>query len=83
MAPQLNRRPVRIDVDRDRSEQGYLLFADGFLVAVISHLEEAVPGEMQDSWHVEAGFGPCKSTLPAPIFESQEEAEDWVSRFLH
>ena len=78
--PRLDRQPVRVAVDGDKSEAGYLLFADGVLVAVISNLKETVDGALQDNWYVEAGFGPCDGLLPAPIFKSQEDAERWVSR---
>src|SRR5687768_6322712 len=41
----LDRHPVRVAVDGDKSEQGYLIFADGVLVAVLSHLKETVDGD--------------------------------------
>jgi hypothetical protein len=80
MSPTLDRHPVRIAVDGDKSEQGYLIFADEVLVAVISYLKETVDGQLQDNWFIEAGFGPCDGIMPAPIFKSQEEAERWVAR---
>ena len=46
------------------------------------HIKEAVDGELQDNWYVEAGFGPCDGILPHPIFRSQVEAERWVSERL-
>jgi hypothetical protein len=79
MAPTLDRHPVRVAVDGDKSEQGLIVFADGVLVAVFSYLKETVDGSLQDRWYLEAGFGPCDGTLPHPIFNSQDEAEQWVS----
>lgn len=40
MAANLNRHAVRIAVGGDKSEQGYLIFAEGVLVAVISYLKK-------------------------------------------
>jgi hypothetical protein len=77
-SPDLEYRPMRVAVDGDKSEEGYLVLHDDVLVAVISHLQETVDGELRDSWYVEAGFGPCDGLLPAPIFKSRDEAERWV-----
>lgn len=79
MNARLNQHPVRVAVGGDRSERGFLVFAEGVLVAVISHLEETVDNELRDSWFLEAGFGPCGGVIPPPIWNSQEEAERWVS----
>jgi hypothetical protein len=77
MAPKLDRHAVRVAVDSDKSEKGLLVFADGILVAVFSHLNETVDGELQDRWFLEAGFGRCQEVKP-PVFDSREEAEQWV-----
>jgi hypothetical protein len=82
MAPRLDRHAIRVAASADQSEQGFLIFADGILVAVISRLEETVDGELRSSWFLEAGFGPCDGIIPAPIFKSHEEAERWVSTRL-
>jgi hypothetical protein len=60
MAPILDRHPVRIAVDSNKSEPRFLILADGVLVAVLSHLQETVDGELQNNWYIEAGFGPCE-----------------------
>jgi hypothetical protein len=78
MAARLDRHPVRVAVDGDQSEAGVIVFADGVLVAVLSCLNETVDGELQDRWYLEAGFGPCDGVLPPPVFDSQDEAEQWV-----
>lgn len=82
MAPALDRHPVRVAIDGNKSEEGSLIFADSMLVAVTSHLRETVDGDLNESWYLEAGFGPCDSLFPAPIFKGQEDAERWVSRRL-
>jgi hypothetical protein len=79
MAAKLDRHVVRVAVDGNKSEPGCLIFADGILVAVISHLEETVEGELKHRWYLEAGFGPCDEVIPHPIFASKEEAWAWVS----
>jgi hypothetical protein len=68
---------VRVAVDGDKSEQGFMVFADGVLVAVFSCLKETVESELQERWYLEAGFGPCDGVLPHPTFERQEQAEAW------
>jgi hypothetical protein len=78
MTPRLNRHIVRVAANGDKSEQGLIIFADGVLVAVFSHLKETVDRELQDRWFLEAGFGPCDGTLPSPIFSNQDQAEQWV-----
>jgi hypothetical protein len=82
MAAKLDRHVVRVAVDTANSEQGLIVFADGVLVAVFSHLESTVDGELRDRWYLEAGFGKCDGVLPHPILNSQEEAEQWVMNRL-
>ena len=79
MALKLDRHIIRVAVDRDKSEAACLVFADAILVAVISHLEETLEGELQHRWYLEAGFGPCDGVIPHPVFTSQDEAWAWVS----
>jgi hypothetical protein len=79
MAPKLDRQVIRVAVANNKSEPSCLVFADGILVAVISHLEETVEGELKHRWYLEAGFGPCDGVIPHPIFASKEEAWAWVS----
>jgi hypothetical protein len=78
MAPILDRHPVRVAVNDDKSEPGFLIFADGVLVAVLSHLKETVDGALQNDWYIEAGFGRCDGIIPHPSFKSQEDAERWI-----
>jgi hypothetical protein len=79
----LDRHPVRVAVDDDKTENGLIVFADGVLVAVFSYLKKTVDGELQDHWYLEAGFGPCDDVRPEPILNSQDEAEEWVLSRLH
>jgi len=57
MAAKWDRDIIRVAVAGDKSEPGCLVFADAVLVAVISHLEETLDGELQHRWYLEAGFG--------------------------
>jgi hypothetical protein len=80
MARTITRQLVPVAVDGDQSEPGCLVFADGVLVAVISHLQNTVDGELQHRWFLEAGFGPCSGAKPDPIFMTKEEAQAWIER---
>jgi hypothetical protein len=82
MAPTITRQLARVAVDGDKSEPGCLVFADGILVAVISHLQNTVDGELQHRWYLEAGFGPCSRVKPDPIFMSKEQAQAWIESCL-
>jgi hypothetical protein len=43
--------PVRVaTAGHDGGEDGFLLFAAGQLIAVITHLRQSVNGEPQDNW---------------------------------
>ena len=80
MAPTVTRQLVQVAVDGDKSEPGCLVFADGILGAVISHLQNTVDGELQHRWYLEAGFGRCSGAKPDPIFMTKEEAQAWIER---
>jgi hypothetical protein len=77
MEPHITCQPVRVAVGKT-GEQGFLVFADGLLMAVITHLH-AVDERLEGKWFVEAGFGPCNEIVP-PIFDSPDEAQRWVFR---
>ncbi|WP_407519841.1 hypothetical protein [Methylobacterium oryzisoli] len=62
-------------------EDGLLLFHDGSLVAVISHLRHSVTDEFAGRWFVEAGFGPC-ARGGSRMFDTAEDAQRWVRRCL-
>ena len=70
--------PVRVaTAGRDGGEDGFLVFAAGQLIAVITRLQQSVNGEWQDNWFLEAGFGPC-AAHPVLVFRTPDEARDWV-----
>lgn len=55
---------------------GQLVFADGRLCAVLTHLEADNP--TGDAWFLEAGFGPCEAH-PEPTFRSVDAADRWIA----
>jgi hypothetical protein len=77
VAVTLDRHPIQVAVDGNKCEQGLLVFVDGALVAVFSHLAETCDGDLKGCWFLEAGFGRCEY-VPAPVLKSKEEAEGWV-----
>lgn len=61
-------------------EEGYLVRADGRLVAVLVRLSDA-QGELAGRWFLEAGFGRCVA-VDGAVFESLGEAEAWIQERL-
>ena len=62
---------------------GQLVLTDGQLVAVLTWVPaaETAGGEHPaGGWYLEAGFGPCGDimSITPPVFESLEEAVEWV-----
>ena len=80
MAPRVTLQPVPVMTGCDDRE-GHLVLADGQLVAILVHLEDAVHDSQRGNWFLEAGFGPCRTTVP-PMFDDLEEAQAWVSKKL-
>ncbi len=76
MAPHLTCQSVRVAVSKT-AEDGFLVFVDGCLVAVITHLNTSVGDDFPKRWFLEAGFGPCADHMP-PIFDSPDHARQWV-----
>ena len=60
--------------------ESQLVFEDGSLVAVLTHLSDEY-GDEAGMWFLEVGFGPCAS-VRTHIFDSLEEAEAWVENRL-
>jgi hypothetical protein len=55
-----------------------LVYIEGRLAAVVTRLTaEAYDEDLQGSWHLEAGFGPCGSHSGAP-FRTLDEVRDWA-----
>lgn|ERR1700712_622091 len=76
----LSLQPVQVATNSDDSES-QLVFADGFLVAVLVRLSEQ-HGEDAGRWFLEAGFGPVDPVLK-PHFADLGEAQAWITRQLH
>jgi hypothetical protein len=66
---------VRIATGSDDSES-HLVFADGFLVAILVQLGEQHEDEA-GMWFLEAGFGPVDRINP-PTFINLDEAQMWI-----
>lgn len=63
--PRLTVQPVRI-ASSSEDESGVLVFIEGRLAAVLSLLEASYHREAQGRWFLEAGFGRCAVSPPAP-----------------
>ena len=61
-------------------EDGYLVFSDGKLVAVLVRLSEE-QGAFVGQWYVEKGFGRL-DVARHPIFPDMDEAQSWVEQML-
>ena len=75
----LHLQPVQVGT-RSHDTESQLVFADGFLVAVLVHLadeHEADAGQ----WFLEAGFGPVDDPSP-PLFADLDEAQGWIAHQL-
>ena len=78
LVPTFSHQAVRLGPgtpDRD----GVLVFHHGDLVAVLVQLTHETHDGLGGQWFLEAGFG-CCTDKNAPLFESPEEAEGWISR---
>ena len=76
MDPRLTCQPTRVAIG-NRAEEGFLIFADDCLVAVITHLQRTVSEDLRCHWFLEAGFGPC-AAYPPPEFDTPDEVQRWV-----
>jgi len=75
----LNLQSVQVATRSDDAES-QLVFADGFLVAVLVRLSEQ-HGADAGKWFLEAGFGPIDPISP-PVFMDLAAARDWILRQL-
>ncbi|MFB0490120.1 hypothetical protein ABIE45_002706 [Methylobacterium sp. OAE515] len=71
----LRLQPVQVATNSDDTESR-LVFADGFLVAVLVRLSEQHEDEA-GKWFLEAGFGPVDPLFP-PLFADLDEAQSWI-----
>jgi hypothetical protein len=75
----LRLQPVQVATGSDDAES-QLVFADGFLVAVLVRLSEQHEDDA-GKWFVEAGFGRVDD-LNAPLFASLDKAQGWIEQQL-
>lgn len=73
-------RPIQVNALVDDG-QGQLVLANDRLVAVLVRLTDAAHGSERLHWFLEAGFGPCNTTVP-PAFRDLKAAETWIRRRL-
>ena len=62
-------------------EEGYPVFADGRLVAVLVRLSE-LHEKAAGHWFLGAGFGRVDGGPDHPTFANLDEAEDWIQQRL-
>ena len=75
----LRLQPVHVTTGSHDTES-QLLFADGFLVAVLVHLSD----DHEDAagmWFLEAGFGRVDTPTP-PTFADLDDAQSWIEHRL-
>ncbi|MCJ2095274.1 MULTISPECIES: hypothetical protein [unclassified Methylobacterium] len=75
----LHLQPVRVATGSEDGD-GQLVFADGFLVAVLVQLS-GQHGAFAGMWFLEAGFG-LTAVMSAPLFLDLDAAQDWIGRHL-
>jgi hypothetical protein len=75
----LHLQPVHVGTDSQDTES-QLVFAHGFLVAVLVHLSDE-HGADAGKWFMEAGFGRVDHPN-RPTFADLDEAQAWIARRL-
>jgi hypothetical protein len=75
----LSMKPVQIETG-GADQEGFLVFADGRLVAVLVRLSAEHEG-LAGRWFFEHGFGRLDAPTH-PIFVDSEEAEAWIAAHL-
>lgn len=75
----LRLQPIQVATGSYDTE-GRLVFADGFLAAVLVKLS-GFHQDMAGMWFLEAGFGRV-DTANRPTFSDLDEAQDWITRQL-
>ncbi|WP_342109216.1 hypothetical protein [Methylobacterium sp. SI9] len=75
----LNLQSAQVATRSDDAES-QLVFADGFLVAVLVRLSEQ-HGADAGKWFLEAGFGPIDPINP-PVFANLAVAQVWILQQL-
>ena len=75
----LRLQPVQVATG-SADQDSRLVFADGFLVAVLVQLSDD-HDEAAGMWFLEAGFGPVDDPSP-PTFTDLDQAQIWIERRL-
>jgi hypothetical protein len=75
----LHLQPVHVGTG-SKDTESHLVFADGFLVAVLVHLSDEHDANA-GKWFMEAGFGRVDHPNP-PMFENLDEAQAWIEQRL-
>lgn len=75
----LRLQPVHVATGCHDTES-QLVFADGFLVAVLVHLSDDHE-DVAGMWFLEAGFGSVDTTTP-PTFADLDDAQSWIEQRL-
>ena len=75
----LHLQPVRV-ATCSRDEESELVFADGFLVAILVRLSDE-HGDEAGMWFLETGFGRLARSAP-PKFVVLDEAQSWIEQQL-
>ena len=75
----LHLQPVRVATG-SADQDSQLVFADGFLVAVLVQLSDD-HGDDTGKWFLEAGFGPVGHPDP-PRFADLDAAQTWIEQRL-
>ncbi|WP_336492228.1 hypothetical protein [Methylobacterium nigriterrae] len=73
----LHLQPVRVRM-RGGNTESQLVFVDGALVAILTHLSDEY-GDEAGMWFLEQGFGPVEDRLN-PKFTGLDEAQSWIMR---
>jgi len=74
----LTLQPVRVDAGEEG--EGLLVFAEGWLVAVLVRLAD-IHEEAAGYWFLEKGFGKLDRPDP-PVFSDLATAEQWIKERL-
>ena len=75
----LRLQPVQVATGSDDTES-QLVFADGFLVAVLVRLSD-YHQDGAGMWFLEVGFGPVED-LRQPTFADLDKAQHWIMQRL-
>ncbi|MCJ2015912.1 hypothetical protein MKK84_00455 [Methylobacterium sp. E-065] len=75
----LRLQPVQVATGSYDTE-GQLVFADGFLVAVLIRLSDD-HDDLAGMWFLEAGFGRVV-TMELPLFADLDKAQNWIEQRL-